>query len=193
MKNTPQKSKHMSGRRRRRQTTALAPFSPGQPGVVFPLEVFIGKLTTTVTTGVIASSTVIAASLVSNFASRFVAFDEYRIRKFEAIYQLCSSTNPGILNTWCEPLTSNTGAPVANDAKNNRTVTFSASATDKTIRLPYNPRDDNVTIWNAISTTTTSCGNLKVYTNNADFGSSIVATDYVVVTGIIWIEFRGWA
>jgi hypothetical protein len=155
-------------------------------------EVFIGKLTTTVTTGVISSTTALNAAIIANFASRFGLFDEYLIESALLRFDCCSSSNPGIFNVWCEPESGATSAPAATDAKNNKTLTFSCGDNSKTHVLRFNPHNPNTQIWTPITTVTQTCGNLKVYTNNADFGSTTVATDYVVVTGVMNLAFRGF-
>jgi hypothetical protein len=161
--------------------------------VKLPIEIFIGKLTTTVTTGVIASTTAIQAALNPNFAARFgVVFDEYMILSAIIKFDTCSSTLPGSINAWIESAIGNSAAPTLTDAKQNKTLTFPAGANQRTHKIIFNPRNVNTQAWTLCTTTTAVCGYLKVYTNNADYGSSVAATDYLVVTGVLNIAFRNF-
>jgi len=193
-------SKRMKSKNvRRRQTNQTVPFGvsavPFSPSVsVFRmnLEVFIGKVTTTVTSGVIATTYAVQAGMVNNFAARFGVFDEYLIEKFLLRINTCSSNLSGLMNFWFEPQVGSTGTPAAADAKNNKTLTFAAGENGHTKTLPYNPRNAATQVWTIITTTNASIGNLKCYTNNADFGSAIAVTDYAVLTGIMTVAFRGF-
>ncbi len=193
----PRRNKNSKRQGRRPQAdlplgNRLTAFSPGTPAMRLAVEIFVGKLTTTVTSGQISSSTAIQAALMANFGGRFVAFDEYMIEKVMFKVDCCSQNNPGLINMWCEPVASATGAPNSTDAKQNKTVTFPAGDTSKTHVMKYNPNNAVTQAWTPVSNTTAVCGNFKIYTNNADFGSTTVATDYVVVTGTIWVAFRGF-
>jgi hypothetical protein len=167
-------------------------FSPSGSTFRMNLEVSIGKITTTVTTGLIALATAIQAGLVSNFNSRFgTTFDEYLIESFDLYINMCSSSNPGVINFWFE--TQSTSSPSAADATNNKTKTISAGSNEKQWRLHFNPRNAVTQAWTPISTTTAPIGYLKTFTNNSTFASSVVATDYAVLTGTLHVAFRGWA
>jgi len=166
-------------------------FSPGVVAITMNIETFVAKYTTTVTTGVIATNNSIQAAMIDSFAARFVGFDQYRIRSVRFQMDCCASTNPGVINVWVEP--SGAGVPNATNAKDNYTCTFSAGDNSKHHILTYNPRDPATQVWTAVATTTSPIGYLKVYTNNADFAASTVATDYLVVMATLVIEFRGYA
>jgi hypothetical protein len=157
------------------------------------VEVFIGKITTTVTTGVISQAYAVQAAMIANFGARFVLFDEYLIQKFKLRIDTSSSNLAGILNIWFEPNVASTSAPSAADAKNNKTLTFAAGSNERTHSLTFNPKNVVTQIWNPISSTTTPIGYLKVYTNATDFAASVVATDYAVLTGVMTVYFRGFA
>jgi hypothetical protein len=168
-------------------------YTPGNTVVKLPIEVFIGKITTTVTTGVISQAYAVQAAMIANFSSRFVLFDEYLIEWFKLRIDTSSSNLAGILNIWFEPNIASTSAPSAADAKNNKTLTFAAGSNERTHTLRFNPKNAVTQSWTPISTTTAAIGYLKVYTNATDFASSIVATDYAVLTGIMQVAFRGFA
>jgi len=162
--------------------------------VRLPIEIFIGKLTTTVTTGVIASTTAIQASLNANFAARFgTCFDEYMIQSALFKFDMCSSALPGLLNVWIESNINSGAAPTLTDAKQNKTTTFAAGSNQRTHTIFFNPKNTVTQAWTLCTTTTAPIGYLKVYTNNADFASSIVATDYVVISGVLTVAFRNYA
>jgi hypothetical protein len=168
-------------------------YTPGNAVQMMDIEVYVGKITTTVTTGAIAQAYAINAGLIANFGARFVAFDEYLLESFKLRVDTCSSNLAGLLNIWFEPNIASTSAPAAADAKNNKTLTFSAGSNGKTHTLMFNPKNVVTQAWTPISTTTAAFGYLKVYTDAANFASSIVATDYAVLTGIMRVYFRGFA
>ncbi len=159
----------------------------------FVMECYLAKVTSTVTTGVIAFTQSIEAGLVSSFGSRFDAYDEYLIEWFELRVDTCSSNLSGLLNVWIEADATNTGTPTATNAKQNKTLTFAAGANQRTHKLRYNPRNPVTQKWTPTGTTNASIGNVKVYTNTTDFAASTVATDYAVLTGTMGIWLRGFS
>jgi len=168
------------------------PYSPGTPFVTLRLTGLNVKYTTTVTTGVIASSTAIQTGNITNFSTRFaVAFDECRITKVIFRAYPCSSANPGTVNMWVEPQSNST--PTTNLAQQNNVVAFPAGANDRIPTLVYQPTDFNYNDWIPVSTTNSVIGYFNVYTNNADFASSTTATDYLVVKAEYFVQFRGFA
>lgn len=171
--------------------TASSPYSPGTPASSMKIQGVIGKYTTIVTSGLIARTTAIEAGLISNFSTRFQAFDEYRIIKavFEAYP--CSSNNPGQINMWVEPLNSST--PTSASASTNNVVSFSAGGNNKVTKLIYKPLDFAYLDWTPVATSTGAVGYFNVYSDNANFASSIVATDYLVVRVWLTLQFRGFA
>jgi hypothetical protein len=170
--------------------SSTMPYSPGVPSAVFKVSAGIQKFTTTVTTGVIASSTAIQAAQIPSFGSRFAAFDEYRITHAKFMFYPCSSTNPGTLNAWVEPQSS--GTPSSSIAQNNKVLAFPIGGNNRVYKLNYSPTDFNFEGWTDLATTTFVIGYLNVYTNNADFASNIVATDAVTVRAEYTVEFRGF-
>jgi hypothetical protein len=154
---------------------------PGDPSV----------LSTTVTTGVIASIQGINSSSINNFATRFVAFEEYRIVKAHLKVRCFSSTNPGVGNFWIDD-TGSIAAPTAIEAQQRQGVErFSFSDVNPNVfQLTYTPRSPTEQIWNPIATPQ-SIATWKIYTDNANFGSSIVVTPYILVQGYFTVQFRG--
>jgi hypothetical protein len=145
-----------------------------------------------VTTGLIANTTTLSNALISNFATRFALWDEYRVIKVEAIVRLFSTTNPGQLNMWYDIPSTAGAAPALADSRKNRALRFSASAVMQTRRLVFTPTDPTLQLWNPNSLGLT-IGVFKLFTNNADYGASIVATQYCDVTFKMTIQFRGYA
>lgn len=171
--------------------TNLVPYAKGQPNLTLKIHTSLAKYTTTVTTGLIARSTSIEAGLAGSFSTRFAAFDEYRIIKvlFEAYP--CSSNNPGTLNMWCEPL--NSGTPNATIAATNAVTSFSAGGNSKVTKLVYKPADFAFLDWITVGTTNSTVGYFNMYTDLANYASSAVVTDYVIVHVILTVQFRGFA
>jgi hypothetical protein len=191
----PSTKKIMKPKPRRNTNSFLSttPFSPGNPAIRLKLEVYVGAYATTAATGAIAVNVPITAGLINSFASRFVLFDEYVIESVTMKLNCCSSSNPGIINAWYEPVAGNTGTPTSTDAKDNKTLTFSAGDNNKTHVIGFNPKNSNTQIWSPITTTSQSCGNFKIYTDHNNFSSSTAATDYLVVSGVMTVLFRGFA
>lgn len=186
--------KQVQGKRRSQKgagDTLNTQYSPGVQVVTMKISTILPKYTTTVTTGVIASSVAIQASLMTNFSTRFAAFDEFRITQVLFKANLCSASNPGTINMWVEPL-SNT-VPNSTMAGTNSVRRFPAGGNDRTPTLLYRPADYAYLDWLTIGTTTSPIGWLNVYTDNSTFASSTVATDYMVVSADFTVQFRGMA
>lgn len=148
------------------------------------------KYTTTVTTGVIASSTNILYSLISSFTTRFATWDEYRVVRVLFRIRFFSSTNPGIVRFWVEDRSSS--APTLAIAEAARGVVANASDVTREFRLDYKIMDPVYVDYTQLNATQ-SVGYFNVYTNNANYGASAAATDYCVVTPVFTIQFRGYA
>jgi len=147
------------------------------------------KFTTTVTTGLIAGSIGTNIGFVQSFATRFGStFVEYRIIKAVFRIRFFSSTNPGIVQFWLDE--KSTGTPTLNEALERATVTSNASAIDRIPELRWVCADPLDLQYTAIGTTVTTL-TFKVYSNNANFGSSIAASDYLEVIPEFCFQFRG--
>jgi hypothetical protein len=148
------------------------------------------KYTTTVTTGVIAVSTNIVYTLISSFTTRFAAWDEYRVVRVQFKVRMFSSTNPGVVRVWVEDRLSS--APTLATAEAAKGLFINASCVNKEHLLDYKIYDPVYTDFTALNATQ-SVGYLNVYTNNANYGASTVATDYLMITPMFTFQFRGFA
>lgn len=147
------------------------------------------KRTTTVTTGLITTGIAISSTAIQSFAARFGStFVEYRMIRAKFQIRLFSSTNPGLLQFWLDE--KSTGAATLAEAQERATVSISASATDTFPLIQWTSSDYLDLQYLAIGSASTVC-TLKEYTNNANFGSSVVATDYYEIVPRFQLQFRG--
>jgi len=148
------------------------------------------KLTTTVTTGVVANALQITTADVVGFATRFGStFDEYRIVGADVdVIPLVAST--GEMNFWFDEKSTN--VPTANESQERTSVQVpinSSSARSHRV-LRWRARDLLDLQYTPIGTLSQPV-TFKSYTDNALWGSSIVATDVFVVKVLFLFEFRG--
>jgi hypothetical protein len=176
---------------RRDPALRLLPAFPGQP--IFSTTVMADPivLSTTVTTGVIANTTTITSALITSFTTRFATWDEYRIVGVQVKTSCFSSTNPGQLNHWIDIPNTAGAAPAIADSRKNRCVRFPASDVSKSHMTTFVPHDPAIQAWSDLFTGLT-IGVYKLYTDNANYGSSVVATQYVCVDILLTIQFRGF-
>jgi len=147
------------------------------------------KLTTTVTTGLIANALNVNILGINNFASRFGAtFVEYRIIKANFAVKFFSSTNPGIIQFWMDEKV--TSAPTSTEALERYVLSSPAAAVDRPRALEWICSDPLDLQYQPIGTTYTPA-TFKSFTNNTNFGSSIVATDYCEILPHFLFQFRG--
>jgi hypothetical protein len=187
-----QMSRQRKGKNHQDPGLILRPSYTGQPTFACKVDADPIVLSTTVTTGLIANTTTLTNALISNFATRFALWDEYRVIKVEAIVRLFSTSNPGQLNMWFDIPTTAGAAPALADSRKNRAQRFSASAVMQTRRLAFTPTDPTLQLWEPLATGLT-IGVFKLFTNNADYGASTVATQYCEVTFRMTLQFRGYA
>lgn len=164
---------------------------PRQPLASFKVMADSVVASTTVTTGVI--SLVFDCDPVTNvidWSTRFELFEEYRVIQCRAIVHCFASTNPGtIIMYWDE--TSAT-APTATAAQERGINLFSAGGNNKSHTITWMPVD--LTDLRYFNTSTTNVPvRLKIYTDNANYGSSTVATQYISVTLEYTIQLRGFS
>jgi len=165
------------------------PAYAGQKCDQFKVNTNATVLTTTTTSGQISVAFTIQAGNVPSFSSRFESlFDEYRIVKARATVQCFSSTNPGMFSHWFEE--KNTAVPTAADAQRNNTKVFSAS-NSRPHMITWVPRDPLDLQYVASGAASPVLATYKIYTDGANFGSSIVATPYAQLRMEFWIQFRG--
>jgi len=147
------------------------------------------KLTTTVGTGVISSIYPINIGQILNFATRFGGtFVEYRIIRAMFQIRLFNSTNPGVIQFWLDE--KNNAAPTVTEATERAILSLSASATDTRPTMKWTNADPLDLQYSPIATVV-NVAFFKTYTNNALFGSSAVATDYVEFIPVFQFQFRG--
>jgi hypothetical protein len=168
----------------------LKPAFPGQPVVALKVRADPIKFTTTVTTGQIAVSTNLVYTLINNFTTRFATWDEYRVTKVLFRFNCFSSTNPGLIRAWIEDRSSS--APTNAIAEAEKGISFAAGDITRTHTLVYRIMDPVYVDYTALNATQ-SVGYLNVFTNNANWGSSTVATDYFTCVPEFTIQFRGFA
>jgi hypothetical protein len=168
----------------------LRPEYKGQPVVAHKMLTYLAPLSTTVTTGVIAVTTSINPGILANFATRFAGYSEFRIVKAEAIIRCFSSVNPGTILQWFSE--DDTAAPTSAKAFNVISKGFSASAVIPEHRLTYTPHDPAQQTWTLVASGAPVIGYHKIYTDNATFGSSIVATQYLSVAYELTVQLRGF-
>jgi hypothetical protein len=169
----------------------LHPAFPGQyitamtiPGTTLPL-------TTTVTTGVIASAYACdPTTTVTSWAARFGStFKEYRVIKALLKIKQFSSTLPGQMNAWVDETL--TTAPTSFQALEYQGVTtFAAGNNERTHIVKWVPHSTTELAYVPIATASTNA-TYKIYTDNANYGSSIVATAYCTTQVLFTIQFRG--
>lgn len=167
------------------------PSYPRQPLASFKVMADSVVASTTVTSGIIAL--VYECDPVSNvidWSTRFELFEEYRVVQCRAIVHCFASTNPGtIIMYWDE--TSAT-APTATAAQERGINLFSAGGNSKPHSITWKPVDIADLVYHNTGTVFVPV-RLKLYTDNANYGASIVATQYVSVTLEYTIQLRGFA
>lgn len=147
------------------------------------------KATTIVTTGVIATVYSINTSQIQAFSTRFGStFDEFRIVQANLRLSLFSSTNAGLILVFIDENSS--AAPTVAEARERSQRTISASAVDRNLTLNWIAADPADLLYTPIANSFTPAS-FKMYTDNANFGSSIVATDYFEITCQFRVQFRG--
>lgn len=188
-------NKRRTGRRSGRDAQSwslfqLKPAFPGQQVGVFRVFADPIKATTTVTTGLIATTIPITTALISSFSTRFAMWDEYRITRLRVMFRNFSSANPGLVRAWIEPRS--TATPTLAISEASEGLAFNASDIVNPHLLDYKVMDPVLADFTAIGTTQ-NIGNINWFTNNANYGSSTVATDYFLVHIEAVIQFRGLA
>lgn len=186
----PNKGRRMRNSRQSNTVLLLRPNFPGQPIGTFRIASDFQKLTTTVTSGLIQTVITISVAGITNFAARFVGFEEYRIVRSVLRMNCFSSTNPGRIVSYVDP--DDNSAPTLALSQAHRNMIFSAADVSRTHNLTYVPQDPAKQTWQTVASGTAATGYFKIYTTNATLGSSIVATDYIGCDMMHTIQFRGF-
>jgi hypothetical protein len=189
--NTPQRRKPLVKKNRSFPLLKNIPAYRGQVVEDFHISLAPIVVTTTVATGQIANVYAVTAAAIPTFATRFASlFEEYRIVKVRFVVKNFSTINPGLFTHWFDE--KNATAPTAAEALRINLKTFSACSPSPH-SLTWVARDPLDLQYTDCSSLLTNPVSYKLYTDNAVFGSSIVATAYAQVTASILIQFRGLA
>jgi len=171
---------------------ALIPAFPGQKTDQFQLIVGGGVLTTTVTTGVVASVVTVSAAQINGWAARFgKTFEEYRIVQVTTRIRMFSSVNPGVLACWYDEKSS--AAPTLNESQSKVRLndTYNLSAVDRQVSLVWVANDPLDLQYTPIGTTNVEPVYFKSYTDTANWGAPTVATPVALVELEYRVHFRG--
>jgi hypothetical protein len=154
------------------------------------LEGAVQPASTTVTTGVIAVvQNIDPVNIVSDWANRFAnTFEEYRVVKAKFFVNVFSTANPGLLLQYVDEKVAT--APTAAAVNERALVRYSAADVVKPHILTWRPRDVTDLVYTPIGSPFVPAY-FKIYTDNANFGSSIVATPYLSYYTKYKIQFRG--
>lgn len=145
-------------------------------------------LTTTVTTGVIASVSPIRSADIPTFSTRFAGYKEWRIVKTVVKFKNFSSANAGLLVLWFD---NQTYTPTLATSVDTRGLRFNMSDITKNHVLTYVPHDVDEQAWTAMGTDFTS-GYIMFYTNNADYGAPVAITQIGLAEIVHTVQFRGF-
>jgi len=148
------------------------------------------KVVTTVTTGAIAVSLACSITNIQAFATRFSqTFVEYRIIRAHWRIRFFSSTNPGVIQFWIDEKSA--AVPTLVEAQERATLICSAASVDTQPVLSWVNSDPVDLQYLATTAGATVLASFKAFSNNANFGSSVVATDYFEIEPEFQAQFRG--
>jgi len=187
------KPKNKKNQRSRRTDPALLLRKeyPGQPVLATSLQGLPVSILTTTSTGLVSIVVGLSPTNISNFAARFLTWQEYRIVKVQVEVNLFSTTQPGLLNTWFESAAA-PGAPILSQTQNALAKRFSASDVTHKHRFDYVPHDTAEQSWQATNSGVNPVGYYKLYTDNANYGAPIVASQLGIIEVKYFIQFRGF-
>jgi hypothetical protein len=168
----------------------LRPEYRGQPVVALKVPGIGSVLSTTVTTGVIALNSSLSSAAMNTFTTRFAAFSEYRISKVLVKVRNFATSNPGIGVMWFSE--DDSSSPTLTKAVNILGKRFNFSNVDQVHTLSYVPHDPAQQTWTLVASGTPVIGYFKLYTDNTNFGSTIVATQQCNVEFDFTVQFRGF-
>jgi hypothetical protein len=178
-------------RRAKNALSVLKPSFPGQPTLQVWVPVNPTVSTTTVTTGLIALSLAIdPTAIVSSWTTRFATWDEYRVIGWRAKVRCFASSNPGVLVHWIEE--KNAAAPTNAIAIAAKGIRFSASDVLGSHLQTYAVTDPFDLEYASLPTSKV-VGYYNLFTDNANWGASVVATAYCVTDIELHVQFRGFA
>lgn len=177
-----------SSRPKLRPDLELHPVYPGQAVATMKLYSTPALLTTTVTTGVVATSINFdPVTQIPAWDTRIqTLWKEYRVIKVRKCIQLFSATNAGMLMLWAG---TTSGAPTAAEGLNARSLRFNASSVDRLHELSWVPSDPADLAYKLTSASSTPAF-AKVYTDAANFGAPIAVTILGLLTMEYTLQFR---
>lgn len=194
----PRRNVRKGGRRRRgaRQranvtTITTRPSFKGMPVLQLMLPATQVIYSTTVTTGVIASSYPInPVSQVVGWSTRFVnTFDEWRVAS--AVVEIIPmGLNVGVTSFfWSEE-----GVSVTVTEAQERTAKYVKNNEQKpeNIRMRWTNEDYTDDTFRGVATSFTAA-NLNVYTDGTNFGSPVTVTQLYMLRAVMCVQFRGLA
>jgi len=147
-------------------------------------------LSTTVASGLIASTQAVQKTSISSFATRFATtYDEYR---FVGCNFKCRAvgSNPGVGVVWFDEKSNSTATLIDSQEKTGRRFPFNSGNGRSDFVMRWSATDLVDLQWSAIATTQTPVY-FKIYTDNTNYGASAVATPYLLVEPEYIVEFRG--
>jgi len=168
----------------------------GEPVKRFTLAAPPTILSTTVTTGVIASTTNLdARGTIAGFLTRFQnTFDTYRVLKVVVkIRPLTVAT--GVTRMWFETsLASASDSATAASERVARTLSNSQADSKSTCQMSYEMNDiQELQYVSVASTQEPAYPIFYVYTDTASWGAPIAVTPLWLIEPIFTVEFRGLA
>lgn len=188
-----QNSKNKPNRRAIRTKNTLyknLPSYKDQPIPILKVPGNGGVITTTVTTGVISVAFACDTSTVTDWANRFSSlFEEYRLVRVDAKIDTFSVLNPGLLKIFFDEKSSTVPTAAAALERSQRDI--AASNTGRHV-VTWRVRDIADLVYSPTGTNYTPVW-LKIYTDNGNLGSSIVATPYGFVSFMYTFQFRGYS
>jgi hypothetical protein len=168
---------------------ALVPSYPRQVCWETWLPGLPSKQTTTVTTGVRASSFPVTKTSVAGFVTRFAStFVEYRIIRAKFKYRCFSSTTPGVSQVWVDE--KSTANPTATEAGERAILSFPNSSVNQEHVMTWECSDTLDLQYIDIGTAVT-VASFKLYTDNAVFGAPIAVTEFLEIVPFFQFQFRG--
>jgi hypothetical protein len=168
------------------------PSYAGQQKATLQITATPALYSTTVTTGVIASSYGISPANVLNWATRFGGtFDEYRILSVTMrIRPIAAAT--GVTTMWFDEKVA--AVATSTEAAERTLSLFSnsnASARSGVINLRWSARDLLDLQYTPTGTTTVNPVYFKIYTDNSNYGAPTTVTPMWLLEPIFSVEFRG--
>lgn len=167
----------------------LRPEYKGQPAISIKMRAFPYMLTTSVTSGIVSANVSLSKGNLNNFATNFAGFAEFRIVKVKASIKNYSSQSTGIGCVWFSE--DDSSAVTVANALQAQCKQWNFSNVVNSTDMSYVPHDPAQQTWTLVSSGNPVIGYFKVWADNANFGTTIVATPLGIVTFEYTVQFRG--